>query len=244
MLDGLKETLSGPLDLTTQHLKSSFLSETQILRTTTSRLATSTLQGSLLVGTASARTLLQRGAAVVTFTVGPVIAIASETWSAQTVNQEDVHAHVHGHGCVDPAQVTHPGRRSSNAEVAKLYIARTGVHTSRAVQFAVGQGCVMTASKRRTIRNSFNSRIHGLLRSAGYAVAISAMTAYPAYRGAPVVVATTVIGVDGLRQRIRAKLVRPPCVGIVQETGMIAGSVYMQNIQGQSLKHKVDRLSC
>lgn len=226
MLDGLKAVLSGPLplDLTTQHLKSSILSKTQIRRTTTSPSATSTLQESLLVGTASARVSLQRGAAVVTFTAGPVIAIVFETWSAQTANQEGVHAHVHEHGCVDSAQPTHPGRRSSTAQAAKSCIARTGAHTSRAVQFAVGQGCVMTALKRREIRNSFNSRVRGSLGSAGYAVAISAITAYPAYRGAPVVVTATVIDVDGLRQRIHAKLARPPCAGIVHETGMIAGS--------------------
>lgn len=228
MLDGLNTvTLSGPLDLITQHLISSFLSKTQIRRTTTSRSATSTLQGSLLVGTASARALLQRGAAVVTFTAGPVIAIDSETWSAQTANQEGVHAHVHGHGCVDSVQLTHLGRHSSNVQAAKWSIARTGAHTSRAVQFAVGQGYVMIVLKRRrvTIRNSFNSRVHGSLRSAGYAVAISAMIAYPAYRGAPVVVIATVISVDGPRQRIHAKLVRPPCAGIVHEIGMIAGNV-------------------
>lgn len=224
MLDGLKATLSGPPDLTTQHLKSLILSKTQIRRTITSPSAMSTLQESLLVGTASARALLQRGAAVVTFTAGPVIEIASETWSAQTANREGVHVHVHGHGCADSVQPTHPGRRLSNAQAVKSYIARTGAHTSRAVQFAVGQGRVMTALKRRGIQNSFNSCVHGSLRSAGYAVAISAMTAYPAYRGAPVVVTATVIGVDGLRQRIHAKLVRPPCAGIVHGTGMIAGS--------------------
>lgn len=224
MLDGLKAILSGPLDPTTQHLKSLILSKTQIRRTTISSSATSTLQESLLVGTASARDLLQRGVAVVTFTVGPVIAIASETWSAQTANQEGVHAHVHGHGCVNSAQPTHPGHHSSNAQAAKSCIARTGAHTFKVVQFAVGQGYVTTVLKRKGIGNSFNFRVHDSLRSAGYAVAISAMIAYPAYRGAPVVVTATVIVVDGLRQRIRVKLAGPPCAGTVHVTGMIAGS--------------------
>lgn len=218
MLDGLKATLSGPLNPTTQHSKSLILSKTRMRKTTTSRLATSTLQGSLLVGTASARALLRSGAAVVTFTAGPVI--ASETWSAQTANQEGIHAHVHGHGCVHSAQPTHPVHRSSNAKVAKSCIARTGAHTSRAVRFAVGQGCVTTALKKRMIRDS----VYCSVRSAGYVIAISAMTAYPAYRSAPVVVTATVIGVNGLMQRIHAKLARPPCAGIAHETGMIAGS--------------------
>lgn len=240
MLDGLKAALSGPPGPTTQHLKFLILSKTQIQRTT-SRQATSTLQGSLLVGIASARALLQRGAAVATFTAGPVIAIASETWSVQTVNQEDVHAHVHGHGCVVSAQQTHPGRHSSDVQAVKSCIARTGAHTSRAVQFAIGQGYVTTALKRKLLKRfSFNSRVHDSLRSAGYAVAISAMTAYPVYRGAPVVVIATAIDVDGLRQRIHAKLALPPCAGIVHEIGMIAGSALMQSIQGQSLKHEVD----
>lgn len=226
MLDGLKATLSGLPDLTTQHLKSLILSETQIRRTTISRSATSILQGSLLVENAFARAMLQRGAGVAMFTAGPVIGIASETWSAQTVHQEGVPAHVHGRGYVGYAHPTHPGRRSLNAQAAKSCIARTGVHTSKAVRFAAAQDYAMTALKRslKMIRNNFYSHVRGSPRSAGYAAAISAMAACPAYRGARAVVTATAIGVDGPRRSTHAKPAHLPCAGIALETGMIAGS--------------------